>query len=82
MKMKSIFTIFKRELGGYFNSPVAYIYLIAFIAINNGLFMTQFFLAGRVDMDPFFGTLPYILLIFIPVITMRIWAEERKENTI
>jgi ABC-type transport system involved in multi-copper enzyme maturation permease subunit/ABC-type uncharacterized transport system involved in gliding motility auxiliary subunit len=81
MNLKNIITILKRELGGYFNSAVAYVYLIAFIAINNGLFMTQFFLAGRVDMDPFFNALPYVLLLFIPVITMRLWAEDRKENT-
>jgi len=81
MSLKNIFTILKRELGGYFNSAVAYVYLIAFIAINNGLFMTQFFLAGRVDMNPFFEFLPFVLLIFIPVITMRLWAEDRKENT-
>ncbi|MDO8662227.1 MAG: Gldg family protein [Candidatus Omnitrophota bacterium] len=81
MKIKNIITVFRRELGGYFNSAIAYIYLIGFIAINNGLFMTQFFLAGRVDMGPFFGLLPFILLIFIPVITMRLWAEDKKENT-
>jgi len=81
MNLKNIITILKRELGGYFNSAVAYVYLIAFIAINNGLFMTQFFLIGRVDMDAFFNALPFVLLLFIPVITMRLWAEDRKENT-
>ncbi|MCX5696007.1 MAG: Gldg family protein [Candidatus Omnitrophica bacterium] len=81
MNIKNIVTVLKRELGGYFNSAVAYVYLIAFIAINNGLFMTQFFLVGRADMDPFFWALPYVLLLFIPVITMRLWAEDRKENT-
>jgi ABC-type uncharacterized transport system involved in gliding motility auxiliary subunit len=81
MNLKNIITVLLRELGGYFNSAVAYVYLIAFIAINNGLFMTQFFLAERADMSAFFGFLPYVLLIFIPVITMRLWAEDRKENT-
>ena len=81
MNIKNIITILKRELGGYFNSAVAYVYLIAFIAINSGLFMTQFFLIGRVDMDPFFNALPFVLLLFIPVITMRLWAEDKKENT-
>ncbi|MDD5109239.1 MAG: Gldg family protein [Candidatus Omnitrophica bacterium] len=81
MNLKNIITVLKRELGGYFNSAVAYVYLIAFIAINNALFMTQFFLVGRADMDSFFVLLPYVLLIFIPAITMRLWAEDRKENT-
>lgn len=79
--MKNILTVFKRELGSYFNSPIAYIYLIVFIALNNGLFMTRFFLAGRADMRMFFDNLPFMLFLFIPVITMRLWAEERKENT-
>lgn len=79
--MKSILTILKRELGSYFNSPIAYIYLVVFAVVNNGLFMTRFFLAGRADMKVFFDTLPIILFIFIPVITMRLWAEDKKENT-
>ena len=79
--MKNIFTIFKRELNSYLNSGFACIYLIVFIAMNNGLFMTRFFLIGRSDMRVFFDNLPFMLFIFIPVISMRLWAEEKKENT-
>lgn len=81
MSIANILTIFKRETGAYFNSAIAYIYLIVFVAVNNGLFMTQFFLLGKADMRPFFINLPYTLFVFIPVITMRLWAEDRKENT-
>jgi len=42
--MKNIFVIARRELGSYFNSAIAYIYLIVFIAINNSLFMARYFL--------------------------------------
>jgi ABC-2 type transport system permease protein len=79
--MRNILTVFKRELGAYFNSAIAYIYLVVFITLNNGLFMAQFFLAGKADMRPYFNLLPFVLLVFIPVITMRLWAEDRKENT-
>ncbi|MEK7849742.1 MAG: Gldg family protein [Candidatus Omnitrophota bacterium] len=79
--MNNIWTILKRELGAYFNSAIAYIYLIVFIAINNGLFMTGFFLIGKADMRSFFDTLPMTLFVFIPVLTMRLWAEDKKENT-
>ena len=79
--MNNIQTILKRELGSYFNSAIAYIYLIVFIAINNGLFMTRFFLIGKADMRSFFDTLPLTLFVFIPVLTMRLWAEDKKENT-
>ena len=79
--MRNIWTILKRELNSYFNSGIAYIYLIVFLAINNGLFMTRFFLMGRADMRLYFESLPTILFVFIPAITMRLWAEDKKENT-
>ncbi|OIO35591.1 MAG: hypothetical protein AUJ74_05795 [Candidatus Omnitrophica bacterium CG1_02_44_16] len=79
--MNNIWTILKRELGSYFNSAIAYIYLIVFVAINNGLFMTRFFLVGKADMRSFFDLLPMTLLVFIPVLSMRLWAEDKKENT-
>ena len=81
MSLKNIWTIWKREIGAYFNSPIAYIYLIVFVAFVNGLFMSRFFLLGRAEMRIFFDELPLILLIFIPVVSMRLWAEDRKENT-
>ncbi|MFH0985977.1 MAG: Gldg family protein [Candidatus Omnitrophota bacterium] len=77
-----LFTIFKRENKAYFNSPIAYIFIIVFVLLANGLFMTQFFLMGRADMRPFFGTLPMILAVFLPAVTMRLWAEEKRGNTL
>jgi len=77
-----LFTIFKRENKAYFNSAIAYIFIIVFVLLSNGLFMTQFFIVGRADMRPFFGTLPLILAIFLPAVTMRLWAEEKRGNTL
>jgi len=79
--MKNILTILKRELGSYFTSAIAYIYLIVFIAINNSLFMTRYFFAGKADMKFYFDNLPFMLFIFIPVISMRLWAEDKREHT-
>lgn len=79
--MRNIWTILRRELNSYFNSGIAYIYLIVFLVINNGLFMTRFFLIGRADMRLYFESLPTILFVFIPAVTMRLWAEDKKENT-
>ncbi|MCM8801143.1 MAG: Gldg family protein [Candidatus Omnitrophica bacterium] len=79
--MKQILVILKRELNSYFNSAIAYIYLIVFIVINNLLFMSRYFLIGKAEMTFYFNSLPFILFIFIPAITMRLWAEERKHNT-
>jgi ABC-type uncharacterized transport system involved in gliding motility auxiliary subunit/ABC-type transport system involved in multi-copper enzyme maturation permease subunit len=74
-------SIFARELSSYFNSPIAYIFIFVFIVLNAGIYMSQFFLIGSADMRPFFNLLPVILCVFIPAITMRLWAEERKGNT-
>ncbi len=74
-------SVFARELSSYFNSPIAYIFIFVFIVLNAGIYMSQFFLIGSADMRPFFSLLPVILCVFIPAITMRLWAEERKGNT-
>jgi ABC-type uncharacterized transport system involved in gliding motility auxiliary subunit len=74
-------SIFTRELFSYFNSPIAYIFIVVFVIMLNGMFMSQFFLVGNADMRYFFDLLPLILCVFIPAITMRLWAEERKGNT-
>jgi ABC-type uncharacterized transport system. len=79
--MRNAFIIMRRELGAYFNSAIAYIYLIVFTVINNSLFMTRYFLDGKADMTLYFNSLHLMLFIFIPVITMRLWAEDKKENT-
>ena len=47
--MQNITTIFRREFGAYFNSPIAYIFIIAFLVLNAGLFMTTFFLSQAAD---------------------------------
>jgi len=81
VRIKKIRTVFKREMGAYFDSAIATIYLIVFIAINSGLFMSRYFLIGKADMRAFFEIFPYVLLVFIPVLTMRLWSEDRKEHT-
>jgi len=80
--MTSLGTIFRRESSGYFNSAIAYIFIIVFVLLNAGLLMTQFFLIARAEMRPFFFTLPFTLSVFLPAITMASWAEEKRGNTI
>ena len=77
MKTSDFTTILRRELGAYFNAAIAYIFIIVFVLLNGGLLMTQFFLYARADMRPFFTTLPFILAVFLPAVTMRLWAEEK-----
>lgn len=80
--MFNLLTIFRRELAAYFNSAVAYIFIIVFVLMNGGLFMSQFFLIGQADMRPFFLTMPFLLCVFLPAVTMRQWAEEKRGNTL
>jgi len=79
--MTNTITIFRREFGAYFNSPIAYIFIIAFLVLNSGLFMTGFFLSKAADLRAFFGNLPFFLIFFIPAVSMRLWAEDKRTGT-
>ncbi len=79
--MKNVLTILRRDLGAFFTSPVGYIFMIVFLLISVGLYITAFFTFPVADMRMFFTNLPLLLCVFVPAVTMRVWAEERKENT-
>ncbi len=74
--------IMRRELTAYFDSPIAYVYTIAFALLANFIFMNEFFLTGTVDMAGYFDLMPLLLAFFIPAVTMRLWAEEKKQRTV
>lgn len=80
--MKALKALFKKELFSYFNAPIAYVFAVVFLLVVNGLFMSTFFLYGLCDMRGFFQILPLALLVFVPALTMRLWAEERKAETL
>jgi ABC-2 type transport system permease protein len=79
--MKNIITIIRRDLGYYFTSPIGYIFMIVYVLMSVGLYTTSFFVFPTADMRSYFMNLPILLCVFIPAVTMRVWAEERKENT-
>ncbi|HUW59857.1 MAG TPA: Gldg family protein [Candidatus Bathyarchaeia archaeon] len=79
--MKNIVTIIRRDLGYYFTSPIGYIFIIVYVLMSVGLYTTSFFVFPTADMRSYFMNLPILLCVFIPAVTMRVWAEERKENT-
>lgn len=82
--MKGIWPIFKRELAGYFITPVAYVFIVIFLLLT-GVFTFQlggFFERGQADLRPFFDFHPWLYLFLIPAISMRLWAEERRSGTI
>lgn len=79
--MRDVGVIFRREMGAYFNSPIAYIFIVVFLLLAGGFYTNGFFLSGVADMRDFFSTLPLYLLFFIPALTMRLWAEDQRIGT-
>ncbi len=73
-----------REFGGYFATPVASVFLVIFLALQAALtFNFGGFLArDQADLVPFFGFLPWVFLLLVPALSMRLWAEERRSGTI
>ena len=80
--MKNIIAILQKEFKSYFNSPIAYIFIITFILFSNWLFFRTFFLIGQAHLRPLFSIFPWLFLFLAPSITMRAWAEEKKMGTI
>ncbi len=79
---RTISVLTKKELMTYFNSPIAYIFIGAFLVIGNWLFFNSFFLYGQATMRAYFSLLPWMFLFLSPALTMRVWAEEKKTGTI
>lgn len=75
------FTIFKKEFKSYFNSPIAYIVIIAFLLICGWFFTSRVFLVNQAEVRGFFEMTPLIFIFFAPAITMRLVAEEKKSGT-
>ncbi|MAD23344.1 MAG: ABC transporter permease [Verrucomicrobiales bacterium] len=81
--MSNIWTITKRELGGYFNSPVAYVFLVIFLLMT-GLFtflIGQFIESEQANLRSFFTWHPWLYLFLVPAVGMRLWSEERRLGT-
>jgi len=81
--MNNIISIYKRELKSYFSTPVAYVFLVIFLFFSSFLtFQSGFFEAGQASLRAFFNNMPLLFLFFVPAISMRLWSEEHKSNTI
>ena len=82
--MRTLGIITRRELGGYFSTPLAYVFLVIFLAGAGAVtfYMGNFFGRGQADLLAFFGFHPWLFLVLIPAVGMRLWAEERKTGTI
>ncbi|MEM1199560.1 MAG: ABC transporter permease subunit [Pseudomonadota bacterium] len=82
--INTIAVVFGREFRAYFSTPLAAIFLAVFLALSAGLsfFVTGFFERGQADLSAFFTWHPWLFMILMPAIGMRLWAEERRSGTI
>ena len=81
--MNGFWAVCKRELKGYFVTPVAYVFLVIFLFFAGYLtFRGRFFETRQADMRLFFTHLPLLFVFMVPCTAMRLWAEERKTGSI
>ena len=80
----NIKAIVKRELGGYFTSPIAYVFLVIFLLLAGFFTFTvgSFFERGEASLVSFFTWHPWLYLFLVPAVGMRLWSEERRIGTI
>lgn len=82
--MQKLFIVTKNELIRYFTSPLAYVYLLSFLLLNGSFafYFGNFFQRGQANLDSMFAFQPWLYMIFVPGISMRLWAEEFRNKTI
>ncbi len=82
--LSNIWCITKRELSGYFSSPVAYVFIVIFLLFANffSFMLGQFFERGQANLESFFTWHPWLFMVFVPAVGMRLWAEERRLGTL
>jgi ABC-2 type transport system permease protein len=82
--MRATLTIARRELGAYFGSPLAYVFIVIFLALAGGMtfYIGAWLDRGRADLATFFNWHPWLYLFLVPAVGMRLWAEERRTGTI
>jgi ABC-2 type transport system permease protein len=76
--------IMKRELNAYFATPIAYVFIAIFLVLSGvfTFYFGNFYERQQADLIPFFSFHPWLYLILVPAISMRLWAEERKSGSI
>jgi len=82
--VKNVAVILRRELAAYFNTPIAYVFMVIFVFLAgvSTFYLGNYFDRGEADLRPFFNFHPWLYLFLIPALSMRLWAEERRAGTI
>jgi ABC-2 type transport system permease protein len=81
--MSPVMAVTRRELRSFFVTPVAYVFLVIFLVLAGILtfYAGDFYERGQADLQPFFAMHPWLYLILVPAVSMRMWAEESKSGT-
>jgi ABC-2 type transport system permease protein len=85
-RLAGIKPVFRREFRAYFSSPLGYVFIVIFLVASGFLTLSRDF--GRLlelrqaDLTPFFDSIPWLFVILVPAVAMRLWAEERKTGTV
>jgi ABC-2 type transport system permease protein len=82
--MRNTFVLMRREFGGYFTTPVAYVFIVVFLSLIGFLTfqLGGFYESEQADLRPFFDFHPWVYLFLVPAVSMRLWAEERRQGTV
>ncbi|TAL74586.1 MAG: ABC transporter permease [Rhodanobacter sp.] len=82
--MSAVLAVLRRELRSFFVTPLAYVFLVIFLVLAGILtfYTGDFYERGQADLQPFFVIHPWLYLILVPAVTMRMWAEEAKSGTL
>lgn len=82
--MRNVVAIFKREFASYFATPLAFVFIVIFLVLTGTFtfFLGGFYDRGQADLAPFFNYHPWLYLVLMPALSMRLWAEERKSGSI
>ncbi|WP_425616278.1 Gldg family protein [Anatilimnocola sp. NA78] len=83
MFKKASFALVKRNVIGYFSNPTGYVFLCVFVLLTSvcAVWPDQFFTSNLANLDQLSSYMPWVLLLFIPAITMSLWSEERRQGT-
>ncbi len=82
--MNNVLSIFRRELYGYFSTPIAYVFIVIFLFMMGvfTFYLGGLYERGQADLEPFFNFHVWLYLALIPAISMRLWSEEQRSGTI
>ena len=85
-RLTGLGAVFSREFKGYFSSPLGYIFIVIFLVASGWLAVSRdfgrFLELRQASLDPFFDYVPWLFVVLVPAVSMRLWAEERKSGTV